>query len=268
PCEMSALLALARDAEVALIEDCAQAHGATYRERWVGTFGVAGAFSFCQEKIISTGGEGGMVMCDDRDLGRRIALLRDHGKTPTPPGQGGSAAWRSQADGQRRAPVYRYVHEAVGGNARLTEMQSALGRIGLARLQERVGARRRLAERLQGALEGQSTIVARRPPTHLGPAWYRFYCQVDPAALASGWSRDRVLLALADAGVPAGSGACPTLQRERAFEGHRLPADVHTPGAEQLGERSVALAIHHAMDEAHIGQMCAALQRIGRSAQR
>ena len=158
------------------------------------------------------------------------------------------------------------MHEQFGSNARLTEMQSALGRIGLRRLPSRIAARSRIASRLQAALADQTVFHTAAVPERLQPAWYRYYCQVNPDGLGAGWDRDRVLLALSEAGVPAGSGACPQLQRERAFADHLHPDDPPTPAAQCLGERSVALAIHHAMTVQELDRIDAALRQVASAA--
>jgi hypothetical protein len=148
PCDMDPILDLAKDRGIAVIEDCAQAHGAAYRGRQAGSMGDIGSFSFCQDKILTTGGEGGLVTTSSRDLWERMWAYKDHGKRATE--SGGSLSWSS---------AFKWVRESAGTNYRMTEMQSAIGRIMLRRLPEWVERRRTNAHMLNEAF-------ADIPPTH------------------------------------------------------------------------------------------------------
>jgi len=122
PCDMDGMMELAVEHNLFVIEDCAQAHGATYKGKPVGGLGHVGCWSFCQDKIMSTGGEGGMVTVNDRDLWSRMWSFKDHGKS-----------WEAVYE-REHPPGFRWLHESVGTNWRLTEMQSAIGRIQLQRM--------------------------------------------------------------------------------------------------------------------------------------
>ncbi len=121
--EMDALLALARDAGVAVIEDAAQAIGATYRGRRVGTFGRAGGFSFYPSKNLGAAGDAGLVTVADEELAEKVRLLRVHGARRT------------------------YHHDEVGGNFRMAAIQAAVLRVKLPHLEAWTEARRRNADR-------------------------------------------------------------------------------------------------------------------------
>ncbi len=131
-CEMDGILAWAREHGIKTVEDCAQAHGASYRGRPAGSLGDAAAWSFCQDKILSTGGEGGMVTTASETVWRRVWSLKDHGKQPGRPRGAG--------------PGFQWVHEDFGGNARMTAMQAAIGRIQLGKCAGWVAARRERAQ--------------------------------------------------------------------------------------------------------------------------
>ena len=122
PCDMDPIMDLATKHNLFVIEDCAQAHGARYKGRSVGSIGHAGAWSFCQDKIMTTGGEGGMVTCNDKALWSRMWSFKDHGKS-----------WSAIYE-KDHPPGFRWLHESFGTNWRMTEMQGAIGRIQLARM--------------------------------------------------------------------------------------------------------------------------------------
>lgn len=250
PCDMDAILELAHRHGLKVIEDCAQAHGATYRGRPVGSFGSAAAFSFCQDKILSTGGEGGMLTTSDAAVWRRAWSFKDHGKS-----------WEAV---HRQGPcgVFRWVHESVGTNWRMTEMQAAIGRTALPKLDHWLQLRRRAAAVLDdrlGSLPGLRTTV---PPAHAAHSYYRYHVFVRSRRLRPGWSRDAIVRAVGAEGIPCGSGACPEIYMEKAFDHPaRRPARRH-PVARQLGRTSLMLPVHPALGLAEVLDIATAVEKV------
>jgi hypothetical protein len=235
PCEMDPILRLADRHGLAVIEDCAQAHGATYRGRPVGSLGHAGAFSFCQDKIITTGGEGGMLVTSDPEVWRRAWSYKDHGKdfeAAAAPNPGGA---------------FRWLHASLGTNARMTEMQAAIGRVMLRKLPEWSAARRRLAGILTGRLRSLPALRVPEPPEHVGHAYYKVYAFLRPELFRPGWSRDRVVAAIRDEGIPCGSGSCGEIYREAALEGIGWRRHDRLPVARELAETSLMFLCHPAL---------------------
>ncbi|GBD41012.1 dTDP-3-amino-3,4,6-trideoxy-alpha-D-glucose transaminase [bacterium HR39] len=256
PCEMEELLELARARGLFVLEDCAQAHGARVRGRSVGSFGDLAAWSFCQDKIVTTGGEGGMVTTDDEALFRRVWSLKDHGKD------------FDLAHSPPQRPGFRWLHASFGTNARMTEMQAAIGRRQLAKLPEWHARRARNAALYRAALGDLATVRIPWPPEHLTHAFYKFYLFVVPEALAAGWSRDRILAEAGEAGVPVFSGSCPEIYLERAFEGTPWRPGERLPVARELGETSLMLEVHPTLDEEEVLRRADLLRGILRRAQR
>lgn len=250
PCDMDPLLELARERDLFVIEDCAQAHGAEYKGRPVGSMGDFGAYSFCQDKIISTGGEGGMLVTNNEGFWRRAWQYKDHGKTP--------AAFY---DGQPPSTQFRWLHKGIGSNLRMTEMQSAIGRIALQQLPGWIQTRRANALRLQKVCEEFACLRTPTPPDDVKHAYYRFYAFVRPDHLASGWNRDRILQALCDAGIPCFSGSCSEIYLEQAFPYGWRPAE-RLSVARELGETSLAFLVHPTLTRENIETMCAALRNV------
>lgn len=227
---MDGILALARAHNIWVIEDCAQAHGAMIGERHVGTLGDFGSYSFCQDKIISTGGEGGMLLTDNPELWSRAWSFKDHGK---------GYATVFEKDHQ---PGFRWLHDSgPGTNLRMAGPSAAIGRIQLSRLAETRAHRTRNALTLAEILSGSSALRVPVPPQSLTHAYYRFYAFVRPEAMADSWSRDRILAEIAEAGLPAFSGSCSEIYREALFRDRGLGPDKPLPVASSWA-RQVSLS--------------------------
>jgi dTDP-4-amino-4,6-dideoxygalactose transaminase len=248
PCAMDQLLDLARQHSLYVVEDCAQAHGAIYKGRRVGAIGDIGAFSFCQDKIISTGGEGGMVITNDAALWEKMWSYKDHGRefalSKMKPGTG-----------------FRWIHNTVGSNFRLTEMQSAIGRMQLRELDDQLQTRRHYAWLLTRRFVHMPGLRVPVPSLELQPAYYRFYAFVEPEQLAAGWNRNRVLEAICAEGVPCGVGSCSEIYLEQTFPASMRPAEP-LPNARQLGETSLAFLVHPTLSEINIRETCNAVEKV------
>ena len=250
PCDMDPIMQLAAEKDLLVIEDCAQAHGARYKSRSVGTIGHIGTWSFCQDKIMTTGGEGGMLTTNDTDLWSRMWSYKDHGKS-----------WHAVYE-REHAPGFRWLHESFGTNGRMLEMQAVIGRIQLRRMQDWTTVRRENARRI---LE----VAARLPGLHVPdmPPWaehaaYRCYVFADSAALPSDWDRDRIMAEINDRGVPCYSGSCSEVYREKAFTDRGLgPAD-RLPVARMLGETSLMFLVHPTLTAKHIDRTCEVLAEV------
>lgn len=256
PAPMEEILALAQAHGLAVIEDCAQAHGARRNGRPVGSFGDVAAWSFCQDKIISTAGEGGMVTTDRADLWDRVWSIKDHGKT-----------WTAVHERQH-TPGFRWLHERFGSNFRLTEVQAAIGRLQLQQLTAWHATRAAHAQALAQALDDLPVVRVPQPTAEEDPAWYRFYCFLRPEALAEGWSQARVLAAIAAAGVPAESGSCGEVYLERSFQEAGLAPAERLPVARLLADTSLAFQVHPSLSAAQIGACAERIRSVLQAAQR
>jgi len=250
PCEMDELMALAEQHGLYVIEDCAQAHGATYKGRSVGSIGHVGCWSFCQDKIMTTGGEGGMIATNDEALWRKMWAYKDHGKSY-------EAVYERE-----HKPGFRWLHESFGTNWRLTEMQSAIGRIQLARMPEWQATRQANARRLWQTASECSGLRAPAQPEHIEHAAYKCYVFAEPEQLAEGWSRDRIQQAMVERGVPCFSGSCSEVYREKAFEGTGYRPARPLPVARELGETSLMMLCHPTLTEAEVDKSCDVLREV------
>ena len=248
-CEMDSLLALADDHGLTVIEDCAQAHGATYKGRSVGSFGNASAFSFCQDKILTTGGEGGMVLTNDENVWKRAWSYKDHGKS------------YSSVYERSHAPGFRWLHESFGTNWRLTEMQSALGRVLLRSLSEQVEIRRRNASILTTAFCRIPSLRVTCPPPDIGHSYYKYCVFVRPEKLKFGWNRDRVIEAIVAEGVFCNIGSCSEVYLEKAFPREFRPPE-RLKNAKELGETCMTFLVHPTLSVEDMLDTCRAVEKV------
>ena len=255
PCDMDPIMELAREHDLKVIEDCAQAHGARYRGRSVGSIGHVGAWSFCQDKIMTTGGEGGMVTTDDAALWSAMWSYKDHGKS-----------WEAVYE-RRHPPGPRLVHDSFGTNWRMIEMQAALGLIQLERMEDWTARRTANAEGLAEACRAFSVFRVPVTPTEVTHAWYRFYAFVESGRLKPGWTRDRIIEEINARGVPCFHGSASEVYLEKAFDGTGWRPRERLPTAKQLGETSLAFLVHPALTHTEISKTCDVIREVGALAQ-
>lgn len=250
PCDMDPIMALAQIHGFKVIEDCAQAHGAIYKGSPVGSIGHIGAWSFCQDKIMTTGGEGGMVTTNDRSLWLKMWAFKDHGKS-----------WEAVYE-REHPPGFRWVHEGFGTNWRMLEVQGVIGRIQLRRMPHWRDVRIANAQRIwdcSSEIKGLRVPVAPQDIVH---AAYKCYVFVDPVQLKAEWSRDRILSEIAARGVPCFSGSCSEVYLEKAFDNTGWRPAERLPVARELGETSLMFLVHPTLLDAEIDKTCAVLKEV------
>ena len=253
PCDMDPIMELAVAHGLTVVEDCAQAHGARYKNRPVGSIGDIGAWSFCQDKIMTTAGEGGMVTTSNRALWSSMWSRKDHGKSWDAV-YGETALTKTQA--------YRWLHETFGTNGRMLELQAAIGRIQLRRLPDWSAARRRNAESIWRAAAQISGLRVPAIPAWAEHAAYKAYVFVELNALKSTWSRDRIVAEINARGVPCFTGSCPELYLEKAFDNTPWRPSLPLPIARELGSTSVMFMVHPTLNDSHIEETCDALRAV------
>lgn len=255
PCEMDPIMALAREHGLKVVEDCAQAHGARLDGRPVGSMGDIGAFSFCQDKILSTGGEGGILTLNSAEHFERARSYRDHGKDfPA------LAAHKGK-------PGFPSVYHSFGSNLRLTEFQSAIGRRQLTKLDRWVEIRRHHAAALNACFSQLPALRITLPTDRVRHSYYKHYVFLHPERLRTGWNRDRIISALQIAGVPCSIGSCSEIYLEQAFPPEWRPTN-RFPVARELGETSLMFPVHPTLSTEDIQRFCDAVSTVMQSATR
>lgn len=250
PCEMNGIMELARSRNIKVIEDCAQAHGATYHGRPVGALGDVAAFSFCQDKIMTTGGEGGMLLTDDPEVWNRAWSYKDHGKSF-------DAVYNTE-----HPPGFCWLHESFGTNWRMLEVQAAIGRIQLRKLEKWVALRRRNSQILNACFAGIDCLRVPQVPDHIGHACYRDYVFLKPKRLAKGWSRQRIITEMSSHDIPCFSGSCSEIYLEKAFDESGLRPGEKLEMAIELGETSLAFLVHPTFSVETMQGFCAKIKDI------
>jgi dTDP-4-amino-4,6-dideoxygalactose transaminase len=260
PCDMDAIMALAEEHGLKVIEDCAQAHGARYKGRPVGSMGDVGAFSFCQDKIMTTGGEGGMLTTNDTEVWKKAWAYKDHGKS------------YDAVYNREHPPGFRWLHESFGSNWRLTEMQSAIGRIQLRRLDDWVAVRRRHAAMLNDAFAKIPVLRVTPTPQDIFHSYYKYYVFIRPDAFTDNSTsniensashlRDQLMSAINTAGIPCFSGSCSEIYREKAFADAGLGPASPLPVARELGDTSLMFLVHPTLRESDIEKTTEVVQRV------
>ncbi|MDX5385804.1 MAG: DegT/DnrJ/EryC1/StrS aminotransferase family protein [Alteromonadaceae bacterium] len=262
PCDMDGFMALADEFGLYVIEDCAQAHGARYKGRSVGSIGHVGCWSFCQDKIMTTGGEGGMVTTNDKALWSKMWSYKDHGKS-----------WEAVYEREHK-PGFRWLHDSFGTNWRMTEMQAVIGRIQLGMMAKWKTARTANAERIWATCRelpglrvpefacGVACNAGCAGNEGCSHAHYKCYVQVRAEQLAPGWSRDRIVDEVAARGVPCFQGSCSEVYREGAFDGTGWRPDAPLAAAQELGETSLMFLVHPTLTNDEINKTCRVLREV------
>jgi len=232
PCDMDPIMALANDHGIYVIEDCAQAHGARYKGRMVGSLGHIGAWSFCQDKIMTTGGEGGMVTTNNRDWWSAMWSFKDHGKS-----------WEAIYE-RDHPPGFRWVHESFGTNWRMLEMQAAIGRIQLKKMPVWNAQRKANAERIAAVCRRYAVVRVTDISAEIEHAYYKYYVFAEPGNLADGWTRDRIVHEISARGVPCLQGTCSEVYLEKAFDNTDYRPAQRLKFAQELGETSIMFLVH------------------------
>lgn len=249
-CDMDPIMQLAADKGLYVIEDCAQAHGAKYKGKSAGSIGHVAAWSFCQDKIMTTGGEGGMVTTNDEELWKKMWSYKDHGKN------------FDSIYNKQHPPGFRWLHDSFGTNWRMMEMQAVIGRIQLKMMPEWTAKRMANMEKIYAAFADSPYFSVHRPSDEYVHAAYKCYVQVNTDRLPEGWSRDRIMAEMNALGVPCFSGSCSEVYLEHAFDGTAWRPTQRLQNAQKLGETSLMFLVHPTLTENNIQTTESAIQQI------
>lgn len=249
-CDMDPIMQLAAERGLYVIEDCAQAHGAQYKGKPAGSIGHIAAWSFCQDKIMTTGGEGGMVTTNDEALWKKMWSYKDHGKN------------FDSIYNKQHPPGFRWLHDSFGTNWRMMEMQAVIGRIQLKKMTEWTEVRNQNMQRIYSAFGKTPYITIFQPSNDYVHAAYKCYVQVNVDQLPKGWSRDRIMNEIAELGVPCFSGSCSEVYLEHAFDNTPWRPAQRLQNAQKLGENSLMFLVHPTLSEDSINQTISAIEQV------
>ena len=244
PCEMDEIMNLANEFKLHVIEDCAQAHGAKYKGKPVGSIGNIGCWSFCQDKIMTTGGEGGMVTTNDKSLWSKMWSYKDHGKSYE------AIYERKHTDG------FRWVNESFGTNWRMTEMQGVIGRIQLKRMSDWHTKRITNANKIWNVAKKCKGLRVPSIPEYIEHAAYKCYVFTELKELKNSWDQNKIIKEINSLGVPCYSGSCPEIYLEKAFDKTGFRPKQRLANAKELGETSLMFLVHPTLNKDEIQQTC------------
>lgn len=250
PCDMDPIMDLAKEHGMFVIEDCAQAHGARYKGRSVGSIGHIGAWSFCQDKIMTTGGEGGMVTTNNHALWGAMWAYKDHGKS-----------WNAVYE-KEHPPGFRWLHESFGSNYRMLEMQAAIGRIQLRRMADWSKVRREYAKMIWDTASQQSWLRVPDIPDWAEHAAYKCYVFIELSSLPYAWSRDKIMAEINARGVPCYSGSCSEIYLEKAFDKNGLRPQERLLVSKELGETSLMFLVHPTVRIEDVERTCEVIRSV------
>ena len=244
PCEMDGIKDLAKEFNLYVIEDCSQAHGAKYKGKPVGSIGNIGCWSFCQDKIMTTGGEGGMVTTNDKSLWSKMWSYKDHGKSYE------AVYKRKHPDG------FRWVNESFGTNWRMTEMQGVIGRIQLKRMSDWHTKRITNANKIWNVAKKCKGLRVPSIPEYIEHAAYKCYVFTELKELKNSWDQNKIIKEINSLGVPCYSGSCPEIYLEKAFDKTGFRPKQRLANAKELGETSLMFLVHPTLNKDEIQQTC------------
>jgi dTDP-4-amino-4,6-dideoxygalactose transaminase len=254
PCDMDDIITLAKEHDLFVVEDCAQAHGAKYKGKPVGGLGDIASWSFCQDKIMTTAGEGGMVTTNNKELWKKVWSFKDHGKS-----------WEAIYE-KDHPPGFRWLHESFGTNWRMLEIQAVVGLKQLEKMPAWTENRRKYSEQIFATAESCSALRVPKVPDYIEHAFYKCYVFVEPDKLNVGWDRDRIISELSKLDVPCFSGSCSEVYKEKAFDNTGYRPKNLLVNAVELGATSLMFLVHPTLKQTEIDKCCMALSRVMESA--
>ena len=250
PCDMNKILNISKKYKISIIEDCSQSHGAEINGEKVGSFGHISTFSFCNDKIISTLGEGGMLLTNKKKLWRKMWSIKEHGKN------------YKKFNKKIYNNLFKWQVDSIGSNYRLTEIQSAVGDIQLKRLENTLKIRKRNANKLRKACEKFDSIRVPLVPNNIKHAYYRFYIFLKVEKLKKSWTRNKIIKKINDLGVPCFTGSCPEIYREKVFIDKKLSPKKRLSNAQDIGETSLAFLVDQTLEKKDLEKACRVIEII------
>ena len=250
PCEMDEIIELANEFNLYVIEDCAQAHGAKYKSKPVGSIWNIGCWSFCQDKIMTTGGEGGMVTTNDKSLWSKMWSYKDHGKS-----------YKAVYE-QKHPDGFQWLNESFGTNWRMTELQGVIGRIQLKRMSNWHSNRISNALKIWNTAKQCKGLRVPSIPDYIEHAAYKCYVFIKLEELKNGWGRDKVKKEINELGVPCYAGVCPEVYLEKAFDNSGFRPKERLANAKELGQSSLMFLVHPTLTKNEIQQTCDAITSV------
>lgn len=256
PCDMDPIIKLAKIKNYYVIEDCAQAHGAKYKGKPVGSLGDVGCWSFCQDKIITTGGEGGMVTTNNHKLWSKIWSMKDHGKN------------LKKVHKFKNKYSSNLVHDSIGTNLRMTEMQAVLGRIQLKKIYKWNKLRNMNSKLITQEVQKHNFLrspkltckecdISCKKIKGCVNAAYKSYYFVNGTKI----ERDNFIKEINSNGIPCYTGSSAEIYLEKAFKNVQIKTKKRLKNARKLGETSIMFLCHPTLTKTEIKKTCDVIKK-------
>lgn len=230
-----------------LIEDCAQCHGGKFKDKYLGTFGHINSWSFCQDKIITTLGEGGMITTNDTSLFKRAWSIKDHGKNYDK-----IFADLNYKRNKMQSNNFKFIHDNIGTNWRLTEVQAVTGLHSLDLLDEWVKIRRRNAQILTNKFKSCKLIRIPYIPEYIYHSYYKFYIFINTENLKENSNRDSILNEIVKHGIPCQQGSCGEIYKENAFKNYK---NIECSNSIKLSQTAIMFKVDPSYNETEIEEI-------------
>ena len=250
PCEMDEINKIAKKRNLVVIEDCSQAHGAKYKDKFVGSLGDIGTFSFCNDKIMNTLGEGGIITTSSKKYWKRIWEYKDHGRD-----------WY-KSNLKYNDNKFKWIVNSFGSNYRLTEAQSLVGRIQLRKLNKWIDIRNKNAKEIEKTCFKFNFIRKIKRPKYVKHAFYRYYIFVENNKLDKRWDRDKIISELKKLDVKCFQGSCPEIYLEKPFNKKIYKPNKRLVNAKKLGELGIAFLVHPTITKKELLKTCKSIEKV------
>lgn len=252
PCDMQNIMDLAKKHNLFVIEDCAQAHGAKINHIPVGSWGHASIFSFCQDKIITTGGEGGMLLLNDVDAFKKAWAYKDIGRSYD------AVFNRNHPEG------FKWLTESTGSNYRMTEFQAAIGLRQLSKLDAWIDRRNSIATSMISIMKQFKFIEAPVVPEGYKNAFYRLYVKVNPQFVLSKNKtqnlRDFMIKEFNTNGVPCFVGSCAEIYLEKLFQQGGFYPPNRYQNARNFSDNACCFLVHPTINDEQLKDISIRMQ--------
>ena len=249
PCEMSEIMNIAKKYKLKIIEDCSQSHGAMYRNKFTGSFGDIAIWSFCNDKIMNTLGEGGMLCVNNKKLYKKIWSLKDCGKN------------YSKFINNKKSYNFKWVHDFYGTNLRLTEVQAVVGRYQLKKLNYWVNTRKKYSSIILNNVKGLNIVNFHQVPSYIKHSYYRCYLRLNKKNIKKNWNKAKIIKAMNSKGIPCNSGSCPEIYKEKAFLNLKIKFKKKKI-ASAISDEYIAFMVHPTLEKKNIIKISKTIKEI------
>ena len=232
PCNIHKIISLAKKHKLKIIEDCSQAHGAKINNRYVGSFGDLAVWSLCNDKILNTIGEGGVIATNNFNYFKKLWGFKDCGKNYT------------KLLNRKKQFKFRWVHDYEGTNLRMTEIQAAVGIYQLTKLKEWVKKRNLNANKINNVCKNFKSVIIQKVPKNFYHSYYRNYIFLNFKFIKKKWTRELILKYLNKIGIECDVGSCPEIYREKYLKSKKLNFPKRLKNAHFLGRNSISFKVH------------------------